>query len=168
MEPSRSDRAPASPTSWRTEVATALLTGVVTARWPSQRWSRGARWALHGGMGTLAAAGTGLLVSNPRRFVKGTAADKLPAAPSPALVVGAAAAVGLAVAGVSRSGQAADAWVERRLTAQGVRRPRLWMGVAAAGLSLGMGVLDRRRPPQVAEDDRTVAPAQDSDGPSGD
>lgn len=155
MEPSRREHRE-SPTSWPTEVATAVLTGVVTARWPSQRWSRGAQRALHGGMGALAAAGTGLFLSNPGRFAEGQTADTLPNPPSPAVVVGGAAAVGLAVAGISRSGQAADAWVERRLTARGVRPPRLWMGVAAAGLSLGMSVLDRRRPAQAAEEAQAI------------
>ncbi|NYE38046.1 hypothetical protein F4692_003191 [Nocardioides cavernae] len=144
------------PVSWPTEVAMAVLSGVVTARWPSQRWSRGAQWAMHGGLGALAAAGTGLFVSNPERFSRASSPQEPSVTPSTApstarstaRALGAAAAVGLAVAGVSRGGQAADAWVERRLTARGVRRPRLWIGVAAAGLSLGMSAIDRRRPRQ--------------------
>ena len=58
---------------------------------------------------------------------------------------GIAVAFGTAIAGLSRGSQTLDAWAEGALTRRGVRRPRLWMGVVAAGASLAMSAADRRR-----------------------
>ena len=75
-------------------------------------------------------------------------------APLPILIVGIgwhplvallALAAGALVAGVSRGGQAADGWAEGWLLRRGVRRPRMWLGVAAAGASLGMSLVERRQ-----------------------
>lgn len=67
--------------------------------------------------------------------------DPFASAATAGVVVG----LGALVTGLSRGSEAADSWAERMLAARGVRRPRVWMGVAAAGLSLAMSVVDRRR-----------------------
>lgn len=127
-----------------TDLGTAVVTGLVTACFPTQRWSPTARWGLHGGMGALAAGAAALALRHPDRFARpdrpqGPAVDVGPAA-------GAAIALafGAVVAGVSRGGEAADGWIERTLVARGVRRPRAWMGLAAAGASLAMSAADKR------------------------
>jgi hypothetical protein len=76
----------------------------------------------------------------------------------------AAVAVGFGalVTVVSRGGQSADEWAERALTARGVRRPRVWMGVAAAAASLAMSAADMR----TAARDQASTTRQDAlDGP---
>ena len=134
-------------TSWRVDLATAVLTGLVTTYLPMQRWSRAARWSLHAGMGAAAGLGTALLLRDPERFVDPDEREDPPARLDPRAVAAVAVTVGAAVAGVSRGGEAADSWTERTLLARGVRRPRLWMGVGAAGASLAMSVADRKRTP---------------------
>ncbi|WP_210503749.1 hypothetical protein [Nocardioides xinjiangensis] len=135
--------------SWPAHLATAAATGLVTTLMPVQRWSRGARWTMHGGTGVLAAAGTALVVRHPERF--GITDRPRTSHPQALAVAAPAVVVGVAVAGASRGGQAVDAWAERRLVARGVRRPRLWMGLGAAGLSLAMSVGDRRRAARQAQ-----------------
>lgn len=146
--------------SWPTHVATAVATGVVTTYLPVQRWSRGARWGLHGGMATLAAGGMAMALRRPelvrgrktsdgpegpaeRGEAPGASGPREPMAVLPTAVV--AVAFGALVLGASRGGESLDDWAERALTRRGVRRPRLWMGVAAAGASLAMSVSDERR-----------------------
>lgn len=132
--------------SWPAQVAVAVATGVVTTRLPVQRWPRPARWTLHGGMGTLAAAGAALAARRPDLLATEDETTGTPRTPlSPAATVGVALGLGGLVAGLSRGSEGADGWVERTLAARGVRRPRVWMGVAAAGLSLAVSVADRRR-----------------------
>lgn len=128
-----------TPTSWQFELAMAAATGVVTAYLPVQRWPQTAQWAVHGGFGTLTAAATGWLMTRPNE------AEDASTPPPPLAFTAAVALVGgLAVAGLSRGGQSADAWMERRLAARGVRRPRMWLGLAAAGASLAMSAAERR------------------------
>jgi hypothetical protein len=131
--------------SWPAQVATAVVTGVATTYMPVQRWSRPTRWALHGGMGALAAGGVGLFLRAPDRLVDPEKRDAPPPTLGPAARAGIAVGVGAAFAAMSRGGQAADAWAERALTRRGVRRPRLWMGVAAAGASLALSASDKRQ-----------------------
>ena len=131
--------------SWPAQVATAVLTGVATTYMPVQRWSRPTRWALHGGMGALAAGTAGLFLHTPGRFVAPEKRDAPPFTLGPAAKAGIAVGFGAAVAGVSRGGQSVDTWAEGALTRRGVRRPRLWMGVVAAGASLAMSAIDRRQ-----------------------
>ena len=131
--------------SWPAHVVTAVVTGVATTYMPVQRWSRPTRWALHGGMGTLGAGAVGLFLRAPGRLVDQETQDAPPFTLSPAAKAGIAVAFGTAIAGMSRGGQSADAWAEGALTRRGVRRPRLWMGVAAAGASLAMSASDMRR-----------------------
>lgn len=132
--------------AWPTQVAAAVATGVVTTRWPVQRWSRPARWALHGGMGALAGAAAGLAARRPDLLAPEESTRDEPRTPlGPVATAGIAVGLGALVAGLSRGGEAADGWAERALATRGVRRPRLWMGVVAAGLSMAMSVADRRR-----------------------
>ena len=141
--------APSHPTaldSWPAQVAVAVATGVVTTRWPMQRWSRTARWSLHGGMGALAGAAAGLAARRPDLLARDGSTTEEPWTPvRPAAAAGVVVGLGVLVAGLSRGSEAADSWAERTLAARGVRRPRVWMGVAAAGLSLAVSVVDRRR-----------------------
>jgi hypothetical protein len=152
--------APHALDSWPAHVAMAVATGVATTYLPVQRWSRAARWSLHGGMGALTGIATAFAMRNPELLRTGdgdaqaSAADDAeapatraePRKPSsPAVTAAVALGATAAVAGVSRGGQAFDAWAERSLTRRGVRRPRLWMGVVAGGASLAMSVADRRR-----------------------
>ena len=136
------------PISWPRHVAMAVATGVVTTYLPVQRWSRAARWTLHGGMalgtgGTMAA-----VLRRPDLLPNRTEPrERLDPGPTAALATGVAVVVLLS----SRGGEAADEWVERRLAARGVRRPRVWLGLAAAAASLAMSVADQRR------DDRAAA-----------
>ncbi|MBS2938060.1 hypothetical protein KDN32_09930 [Nocardioides sp. J2M5] len=135
-----------------TDLATAAATGAITAWLPAHRWSRRAQWSMHGGFGALAA--TGALVGGRVRR-RDPQAEPVPIA----TLAGLAGALGLLTTAVSRGGQGADAWVERRLAARGVRRPRLWMGVGAAGISLAMSVAERRaatRPERPAPEDTTL------------
>ena len=141
--------APSHPTaldSWPAQVALAVATGVVTTRWPVERWSRTARWSLHGGLGVLAGAAAGLAARRPDLLTPDDSTGEEPRPPlGPAATTGVAVGLGALVAGLSRGSEAADSWAERSLAARGVRRPRVWMGVAAAGLSLATSVADRRR-----------------------
>lgn len=132
--------------SWPAQVAVAVATGVVTTRWPMQRWSRTARWSLHGGMGVLAGSAAGLAARRPDLLTPEDSTREEPRTPlGPAATAGVVVGLGALVAGLSRGSEAADSWAERTLAARGVRRPRVWMGVAAAGLSLAVSVVDRRR-----------------------
>jgi hypothetical protein len=131
--------------SWSVQVATAVLTGVTTTCMPVQRWSRPTRWALHCGMGALAAGTVGFVLHTPGTLVDREKRDAPPFTLGPAAKAGIAVGFGVAVAAVSRGGQSADAWAEGALTRRGVRRPRLWLGVAAAGASLGMSMVERRQ-----------------------
>jgi hypothetical protein len=135
--------------SWPIQVATAVVTGVATTYMPVQRWSRATRWALHGGMGALAAGAVGVFLTAPGTLVEPEKQDAPPYTLGPAAKAGIAVAFGTAIAGLSRGGQTVDAWAEGALTRRGVRRPRLWMGVVAAGASLAMSAADRRRTRQV-------------------
>jgi len=148
---------PAARGSWRGDLAAAVATGLVTTYVPVQRWSRTARWGLHGGMGVVAAAGTAVLLRHPEWLVgpderpehaePADHAEHADAAPRlrPLAVTAVALAIGGVATGVSRGGESVDAWMERTLVARGVRRPRAWLGVAAAGASLAMSTADRRR-----------------------
>ncbi len=131
--------------SWPAQVVTAVLTGVATTCMPVQRWSRPTRWALHGGMGALAAGTVGLFLHTPGKLVDREKRDAPPFTLGPAAKAGIAVGFGAAVAGVSRGGQSVDTWAEGALTRRGVRRPRLWMGVVAAGASLATSAVDRRQ-----------------------
>lgn len=134
--------------SWPLHVAAAVVTGAVTTYVPVQRWSRPAQWALHGGMGALAAGVAVVGLTRPDLLAKpGQEQEQDGPAPrvGPAGAAALALALGALTAGASRGGQAADSWAERRLSRRGVRRPRLWMGVAAAGASLAMSISDSRR-----------------------
>ena len=134
---------PSTPTSWRTEVVMAVATGVVTTYLPIQRWPRPAQWAVHGGMGVMSAGAIGWLMSRPE---PGDDSGKTASPPPPAALTAAVAVLGgAAVVGLSRGGQAADGWLEHKLTTRGVRRPRAWIGLAAAGISLGSAAAERRQ-----------------------
>lgn len=128
--------------SWPTHLATAAITGLVTAYLPVHRWSPTARWTLHGGAGALAGGGMALALRKGWGRADGDRPDE---AMAPLPTAGIAVAFGALVLAASRGGQAADEWAERSLTARGVRRPRLWLGVVAAGASLAMSVADARR-----------------------
>jgi len=140
--------APSHPTaldSWPAQVAVAVATGVVTTRWPVERWSRTARWSMHGGMGVLAGAAAGLAARRPDLLAPEDSTREEPRTPlGPAATAGVVVGLGALVTGLSRGSEAADSWAERTLAARGVRRPRVWMGFAAAGLSLAMSVAERR------------------------
>ncbi len=149
--------APTHPTvldSWPAQVAVAVATGVVTTRWPMERWSRTARWSLHGAMAVLAGAAAGLAARRPDLLAPDDSTGEEPWTPlGTAATAGVVVGLGALVAGVSRGSEAADSWAERTLAARGVRRPRVWMGVTAAGLSLAMSVADRRRQDASRTDD---------------
>lgn len=143
---------PTAVDSWPAQVAVAVATGVVTTWLPVQRWPRAARWTMHGGMGALAAAGAAMVARRPDLIATEDTTTETPRTSrtsrtplSPTATAGVALGVGGLVAGVSRGSEGADGWMERTLTARGVRRPRVWMGVAAAGLSLATSLADRRR-----------------------
>lgn len=124
----------------------AALTGVVTAYLPVQRWPRAGRLALHGGTGALTAGATAWFMT---RLEKADDAGATPTPPPPpAFIAAVAALAGLTMTGVSRGGQAADTWTERQLTTRGVRRPRLWIGLGAAGVSLVSSAVDRLETPR--------------------
>ncbi len=134
--------------SWALHIATAVVTGVVTTYVPVQRWSPPAQWALHGGMGALAAGVAAIGLTRPELLTE-PGQERDPEGPGPRLgsasAAGIALALGALAAGASRGGQAADSWAERTLSMRGVRRPRRWMGVAAAGASLAMSIADSLR-----------------------
>lgn len=134
-------------TDWPTDVAAAVGSGVITALFPLHRASRRTQWAIHGGFGILATAATavGVWTRTPEP------GDERP---SVALVAALAGGIGALTVAGSRGGQAADAWVERSLARHGVRRPRVWIGVASASVALGATVLERRRPPLDGPDTR--------------
>jgi hypothetical protein len=142
--------------TWPGHLATAAATGV-TAYLPVHRWSPVARWTMHAGMGVLTGAATAYVVSRPPEPTDIDDAGDLSGVSdisdisdvaSKRLGPGMAAAIGVVltvlVAGVSRGGEAADAWMERGLARRGVRRPRAWLGAAAAGASLAMSVAESR------------------------
>ena len=135
--------------TWPSHVAMAVATGVVTTYLPVQRWRRTARWSLHGGMAVAAGGAMALALRHPDRLRReGESREPLDPLPTAVLATGLAALV----LGASRGGQAADEWAERRLAARGVRRPRVWMGVAAAVASLAMSASDKRRAAPTATD----------------
>jgi hypothetical protein len=146
MDQPPADRIPDSWTdSWPAHAAMAVATGVATTYLPVQRWSRPARWALHGGLGALGAGAVAVGASQLGSDEPvGRSVQRTP--PSRGAVAAMALGIGAVVAGISRGGQAVDAWTEDTLAARGVRRPRLWMGVVAAGASLAMSAADRRSP----------------------
>lgn len=131
--------------SWPAHIALAVATGLVTTHVPVQRWSRPARWALHGGLGALGAGAMAIGMSQLDAPGAPATRETGPVRPGTATTVAVAVGFGALVAGISRGGQAADAWAEHSLATRGVRRPRLWMGVVAAGASLAMSASDRRR-----------------------
>ena len=133
---------------WPAEVAVAALSGVVTAYLPVHRWTREARWALHGGVGATTAVAVAVMMRAPG-VVAGPDVDREPAGVRASVAV--ALLVGTATAATSRGGEAADAWIERRLAARGVRRPRMWIGVGAVALTLVMAAADRHTAPRRAE-----------------
>jgi hypothetical protein len=151
--------------SWPAHVASAVATGAATTYLPVHRWSRSARWSLHGGLGALVGVAVAATLARPATGDEptedlttepstepstepagepGGEVDALPPRPGPVKAVVASLVIGAAVAGVSRGSQAADQWFEDRLTARGVRRPRRWMGAAAAAASLALSVVERR------------------------
>ena len=136
------------PISGPRHVAMAVATGVVTTYLPVQRWSRAARWTLHGGM-ALGTGGAMAVVLRRPELVSHHTEPREPLDPVPTAVL--ATGVAVLVLLSSRGGEAADEWAERRLAARGVRRPRVWLGLAAAAASLAMSVADQRR------DDRAAA-----------
>jgi hypothetical protein len=157
----RTDPTPGSTLdSWPSHLALAVATGVVTTYLPVQRWSRPARWALHGGMALGAGATMALVLRRPDLRSRGTSSGssepseprepREPLDPVPTAVI--SAGIAALVFGASRGGQAADEWAERRLAARGVRRPRAWMGAVAAVASLAMSASDKRRAAQGALD----------------
>lgn len=149
--------------SWPTHVAIAVATGVVTTYLPVHRWSRGARWGLHGGTAATAACAVAYAVRRPRTPSR-TGGGSRVAAPAEestvpreplgwARTAAVAGAVGGVALAVSRGSQAADEWAERALVRRGVRRPRVWMGVVAAAASLVWSISDDRRASSEAPDD---------------
>jgi peptidoglycan/LPS O-acetylase OafA/YrhL len=128
--------------SWPSHVAMAVATGLITTYLPVQRWRRPARWALHGGM-AVAAGGTMALVLRPPDKLRREGEPREPLDPLPTAVL--ATGIAALVLGASRGGQAADEWAERKLAARGVRRPRVWIGAAAAVASLASSASDKRR-----------------------
>jgi hypothetical protein len=147
--------------SWPAHVASAVATGAATTYLPVHRWSRSARRSLHGGLGALVGVAVAATLARPATGDEptedhttepatepagepGGEVDALPPRPGPVKAVVASLVIGAAVAGVSRGSQAADQWFEDRLTARGVRRPRRWMGAAAAAASLALSVVERR------------------------
>ncbi|MBL0747993.1 alpha/beta-hydrolase N-terminal domain-containing protein [Nocardioides baculatus] len=128
----------------------AAATGLVTTYLPVQRWRRPARWALHGGMAVAAGGAMALALRRPGTLRRSDDEPREALAPLPTAVV--ATGIAALVLGVSRGGQAADEWAERRLSARGVRRPRAWMGAAAAVASLAMSASDKRGAAQEALD----------------
>jgi hypothetical protein len=150
-QPTR-ERSVDSPALTKTDLAVAVATGLVTACVPTQRWSSTARWGLHGGLGALAAGAAALALRSPERFAGPEQRQEPPVDVGPAAGAAIALAFGAFVAGLSRGGEAADGWMERTLAARGVRRPRAWMGLVAAGASLAMSVADHRRTPPGGRD----------------
>ena len=143
----------ARPGSWAGDLATAVGTGLVTTYLPVQRWRRSARWALHGGLGALTAGAAGVHLAVRSRHVDAEQTDEPASRMGAGASVAVALGLGTLVTATSRGGQSADEWVERTLVARGVRRPRVWMGLVAAGASLAMSAVDVRR----AARDRTVS-----------
>ncbi|GAA1929365.1 hypothetical protein [Nocardioides hwasunensis] len=148
--------------SWPAQAALAIGTGVITSRVATHRWSRPSRWLVHAGTGAVTGAATALSLS---RMDGSPGPDGAPAVrPGTATTVATSIAVGTLVGVVSRGAESADAWTERTLAARGVRRPRMWMGVAAAGASLAISVVDRRRAARGPADEQQ---SQTSPGPGG-
>ena len=153
--------------SWPVHLVTAVVTGVATTRMPMQRWSRPAQWAVHGGMGVVAAAAAAVVARHPDGLrEEGEEPPFPPLGIVPTVAV--AGLLGLAVAGLSRGGQAADSRAEAWLATRDVRRPRVWMGIAAAAGSLAMSAADRRRAARVVTPPTGRAePGSALDGPAG-
>lgn len=97
-------------------------------------------WGTHLGVGALGFAGGALLDLTPEEERVPGAVDQRTAANR----AGWGAAGGLVTAGISIAGVWADGAIERSLARRGVRRPRLWMGVGAAALSLATWGAERR------------------------
>ncbi|RYC04106.1 hypothetical protein [Nocardioides zhouii] len=114
-------------------------------------------------MGALASGGMGAFLAAPDRHVERARQEEPPFTLSSGAKAAVAAGFGALVMVVSRGGQSAVEWAERALTARGVRRPRLWMGVAAAAASLAMSAADMR----TAARDQASTSRQDAlDGPA--
>lgn len=132
--------------SWRTDtvpnLALAAATGVLTAWLPPTRWSSGVRLGVHVATGA-SAAGVAFQVigQSPSKHPEG----QLPIAERLAI---AATAGGVGI-GASLVGLRLDETMEQSLVRRGVSRPRWWMGGAAAAISLGGWLLDRRTEQQL-------------------
>lgn len=123
----------------------ALATGVLTLPDPARRSPAG-RFALRSSAAAITGvgvwAGTGQL--SEIRYDLPTRAGFT------------AGAVGL-VYGVAELGEWLDRLTQRRLVRMGVRRPRIVMAVAGAGLGLALAVLDRRPDPAAPQEDEAGA-----------
>lgn len=126
--------------TWQFNVPMALATGAFTSL--VRPADLDPRWLvrMHLGMGALGAiAGAGFdLVVDEEEPGEDMAGPRTPAS----RVVGGVVLGGL-LGAVSVAGVWADGAIERSLVRRGVRRPRLWMGVAGAGLSLAFWAAER-------------------------
>lgn len=153
---------PGTRLSWPAEVAIAALSGVVTAHLPIHRWSRGSRWALHGGIAAATAGWTALVMRSDHGGEGQSGPDVPEEPPSIRATTAVSLLAGATMLAASRGGEAADRWVEHRLAAHGVARPRLWIGVAAAGATLAMAAADRRTGPR--RDRAQIVPGSEGGG----
>ena len=122
--------AQASPAS-RGLVVGAVASGVATALLPPARIPTPVRRSLHAGLGLATGAATAWALGRPGSTGSEEPQEVLPLGARVALGTGFGSLVALA----SAAGTGVDTAAERALVRRGVRRPCLWIGLAAAGLT---------------------------------
>ena len=140
---------PRRPSSCRRFVGRAVLSGIATALLPPDRIPPVARQLVHVGLGLAAATAT---VSAPERQEPtgpGQPPDAVRPMPQEAVPMRTRVALGMMMGSLaavcSAVGMRMDTAAEQALVRRGVRRPRLWIGIAATALAATMSWVDARR-----------------------
>ena len=132
-----------SPSAWGL-LGGAAASGLATALFPPARIPVAVRRSLHLGLGA-AAAGAVLWATSRPAAPGADAQAELDGEPLPLPArVAIASAIGSLVALSSVGGMALDSAAERALLRRGVRRPRVWIGIAAAGFAAATSYAESR------------------------
>lgn len=151
-------------------VAGAVASGVATALVPPSRIPPRARRSVHLGVGLATGAGAVWVLGRPDLLDAGRESGQVSSEPDgpsaghadgPRAVplrarVALASVLGGLMALSSAAGMALDGAAERALVRRGVRHPRVWIGVAAAGLTAAVSWAEDR---SGSRDPQDTAPA---------
>ena len=139
--------------SWQANVLGAVASGVLTTVIRPADLNPALLRATHVGMGLVGLATGALAESTPEE-------EQIPGAvDSRTLASRAGWGAGIAAlsAAASVGGVWADGAIERALVRRGVRRPRVWMGVAAAGVTLAVWALEPKEKSRRDERDPEIS-----------